>query len=227
MSTQVYDPTYHYLNTIYISQIVFDETEFVTLFGYLVDEKKKEFVGWDFLANFSQLNDMLLSTINESDTIIEILAEKLSQKYDSPTIIDVVNLFTKPIEINSFVFKVYKPHEEDENGEWKPTKDSCLFIDELIKKETFEEMNPFITFSKVENGKLSENKLIQAINNNETKRNDNAFKGYITILKQAQKQYVLLIKKGFSEKDARKRTGLEDELLFKMALSCPGIKKKK
>lgn len=220
MSNNTYTPQYFYLDEMYIGDIVFDESENISIFGYLLDQRTNELTRWDFFTDFSFLTDILLFADAEGDAIIKIISEKLSQELEIPTVIEVDDLFGKPLYIDSFIFKVYKPHEKDENGTWKPMEDKCLYIDKMENKETFLSKQPEKYIAKIKGGEIIGDLLGEAINNLNLTEDDtyqDQLASYLIILDNAFKYYSILLKKNFSEKDARKNAGLKNELLYRIA----------
>lgn len=217
MNDNSYDPKYYYLDEIYISAIVFDQTENLSIFGYLHDEKNGDLKRWDFFCGFSFLTDILLFAGEEGDTLIKIISEKVSQELEIPTVIDVENLFEKPLLVNTIVLTVYQPHEKDEHGIWQPSNDNTLYIDSIESKEIFlkKSSDPYI--SKVIGGEIMQDLLDEALNSMKEDPDEQHLADYLVVLNNAFRYYLLLIAKDFTEKESRKRAGLADELLFRIA----------
>ena len=216
MEINTYDPKYYYLQEIFISEIIFDESESVTIFGYLPDQKNDELVRWDFLCSFSLLTDILLFANEQGDYLIKTISEKLSTKLEIPTVIEVESVYGKPLIIDSLIFQVYKPYEK-ENGVWQPVDDTCVVIDSIESKEKFlfEKSEKYI--SKLIDGEITTDLLDEALGNLKQNPNEEQLSDYLIILDNAFKYYLQLFKKDFTEKESRKRSGLNDELLYRIA----------
>ena len=221
MSDNKYNPEYYYLDSIYISNIVFDETENLTIFGCLYDEEIGILKEWDFFCAFNFLTDILLFADYEGDVLIKLLSEKLSEDFDIPSIIDVEELFGKPLLVENLILKVYIPQEEDEYGDLVPMKGNYLYIESVESKEKFLIEQPEKYIAKLKDGKLIGDPLDEAFHDKFGSSELDPKKlldEYLLVLDNAFKYYSLLKRKDFKEKDARKRAGLSDELLFRIAL---------
>ena len=136
----MYEPEYFYLYEIRIGQIVFDESDSVTIFGSIPDELNySKSIRWDFLCNFSFLIDILLFADIEKngELIINILSEKLSNNFEIPSIIDLENIFNQEIIFSNLVYKVYYPKEKNQHGEWITSNENFYIIDSVEPKELF------------------------------------------------------------------------------------------
>jgi len=215
--SNTYDPQYFYLDQIYISKIVFDESENISLFCYLFDEGQNKLVRWDLFSDFTFLTDILLFSGEDGEVIIKIISEKLSEELEIPTVIDVENLFLKPLYVDSFIFKVYKPCEKDENGIWHPMNDNSLYMDSMEVKEEFLTRQPETYIAKLKDGKVIYDLLEEALDNLSIDPYQKQLNEYLNVLENAFKYYTILLSKDFSEKQARRRSGLSDELLYRIA----------
>ncbi len=173
---------------------MFDETENLTLFSTCLDDSSDKIVDCDYICDFSQLTDLLLYAGNEGDEVIKVLSSKLSSQYDIPTIIMMEDVINSSLRITDVVLKIYKPHNKNENGEWVPTSESLYFIDSIAAKEVFERSPEGREYFIRE-----------------------ALSKHLSLLNVAYMYYTHLIKLGFNEKQARKKSGLKDELLFRIA----------
>lgn len=222
------EPVYYFLHQIRIRKIVFDDSTDVTIFGSVPDDDDDEnSIAFDFLCKFEILTDILLSANNkdESDLIIKIISEKLSVKLEIPTIIDIENIFGRELFFCNLVFKVSTPYEKDENGKLYPVRDNCYYIESVEDKaEFFKREGEYFNF-KEHRKEIPKDLLQQALdsleiidNSNESKTDEEQFSEYLNVLDNAFKYYLQLLEKKFPEKEARERTGLNDELLFRIAL---------
>jgi hypothetical protein len=189
-----YDPQYYYIDEIIIGGIVFDETENVTILGYYLNTDEDQLIKCDYLCNFSQLIDLLLLGGDVAEEIIVKLSDKLTSEYEIPAIIDIEENIGRLIHLRDIILKIYKPHEKNDKGEWQPVNDPVYYVDSIESKETFEQ-NP--------EGKAYLNKQ--------------ELSKYLSILNMAFNYYQQLLQAKFNDKQARKRAGLKDELLFRIA----------
>lgn len=215
--SNAYDPQYFYLNEIYISEIVFDQSENISLFCYLLDEGQNKLVRWDIFSDFTFLTDILLFSGEDGEVIIKIISEKLSEEFEIPTVIDIENLFSKPLYVDSFIFKVYKPQEKDANGNWHPINDNNLYMDSMEIKEEFLTRQPDAYIAKIKDGEIIYDLLEEALSNLSIDPYQKQLNEYLNVLDNSFKYYTILLNKEFTEKEARRRSGLSDELLYRIA----------
>ncbi|HQE13228.1 MAG TPA: hypothetical protein PLQ78_10790 [Flavipsychrobacter sp.] len=194
-----YEPKYHLIEEIYLKEIIFekrqDSTD-VTIFGYYEKPFEERLKRVDYCCEFSMLTDLLLFAKEEGEPIISAITDKLTDNdTEIPTIIDVENILGRLLKIENIVLTIYRPMQEDENGEWKEdVSEEFYFIDSVVPKEKFEQ-------PKASNDSLR-----------------NALAEHFILLENAYKYYLQLLSFEFSEKVSRKKAGLEDELLFRMAI---------
>ena len=198
MSKQ-YEPKYRYIDEIYLKEIIFEKHQTnsdVTIWGYYTNPFDKHLKHADYCCEFSLLTDLLLFANEDGEPIINAIADKLNDDdMEIPTIIDVENTLGRLLKIENIVLTIYRPMGEDENGEWtEDTSEEFYFIDKVEPKEKFK----------------------QAKESNENLRN--ALADHFILLENAFKYYLQLLSLDFTEKLARQKTGLEDELLFRIAL---------
>jgi hypothetical protein len=196
----LYEPKYEHIDEIYLKEIVFekdkDSTD-VTIFGYYENPFEEELKRVDYCCPFSILTDLLLFADEKGDPIIGAIADKLNDDdCEYPSVIDVENLFGHPLKIDGIILTIYRPMEKNEDGEWEEINDDDLLyiIDSIESKQVFE--------SKKDNTNNFQNKLAE----------------HFIILQNAYKYYLQLLSMGISEKNSRKKAGLKDELLFRMAI---------
>lgn len=217
-----YDPKHFFLYEIRVQQIIFDESADVTIFGSIPNENDYEkSISWEFLCSFALLTDILLfaDDKDKGDSLIKIISEKLSAELEIPTVIDVENIFGKELIFSNLVYEVYKPHEKDENGEWQPTKDNCYFIETIEDKDEFFKHEGDNYKFKEHTEKIYDDLLEEALKILEdAKTDEEQLSEYLVVLDNAFRYYLQLLSKQFLEKEARKRAGLGDELLFRIAV---------
>lgn len=195
-----YKPEYHYIDEIYLKEIVFvndTNSNDVTIFGYYDNPFEEELQPVDYWCDFSTLTDILLAANEEGEPIINAITDLLnSHSEEEPNRIDVENLFGKPLKVENIVLTIYKPMEQDENGEWKledPNEEFYL-IDNVEPKDVFE------------NRRNSKDDVSEQLSE------------YFILLNNAYKYYLQLLDLDLSKKKARKKAGLKDELLFRIAV---------
>lgn len=194
-----YKPNYSLINKIYISEIIFERSASspdVTIFAYLKDPKDGDHKIITFSCTFSILNNILIFTKEKSNNITFAIADKLSIRGDvEPTVIDVENIMGEPFDIDNIVFTIYQPMQKNQKDEWVEIPDESLFIiDKVESKESFY------------SGETSEDNL------------SNQMAEYFIMLDNSYNYYLKLIDHEISEKKARKKSGLKNELLFRLAI---------
>jgi hypothetical protein len=194
-----YKPDYRKIHEIYLNQIIFEKklnSTAVTIFGYYEDSDIKDLVRVDYWCEFSVLTDLLLSAKEDGEPIINAITEKLNDNdQEYPTVIDVENMFGKPLKIDGSILTIYRPKEKNENGEWEEDDDDVIYIIESIE----------VKESSGKEEKSKEN-LREQLNEN------------FTLLESMYKYYSQLLKLGDTEKSAREKAGLNDDLLFKITV---------
>lgn len=196
----LYEPKYEHIDEIYLKEIVFEkdkDSNDVTIFGYYENPFEEELKRVDYCCPFSILTDLLLFAGEDGDPIIGAIADKLNDDdCEYPSVIDVENLFGNPLKIEDIILTIYRPMEQDENGEWIEIQDDDLLyiIDSIESKQIFE--------NQKDNSSELKNKLAE----------------HFIILQNSYKYYLQLLSIGLSEKNSRKKAGLKDELLFRMAI---------
>ena len=217
MDPNTYEPKYLYLNEIYIAELVFDNGDGLSLFGYLKDWHSSKLVRWDFFSDFSQLTDILLNCGEAGEKLIEVLSKSLLEIVEIPTVIDVEQQLNTLLKVDQFIFKVYLPNEKNNTGEWHPINDKCLFIDAIAPKEKFILENPSIYISFCKRGAIMGDHLDEAIANIIVDPIQEELDELLMTLNKAYNLYEKLLYQKFSEKKARKMAGLNDDFLFKIA----------
>lgn len=200
--TDKYKPNFHKIDEIYLKEIVFEksiEHSEVTIFGYYLHTETEELIRIDYLCDFSALTDLLIFAKEEGEPIIEAISEKLNSDVDEyPIIIDVENIFGKPLKIDGILLTIYLPFEENQNGEWIESTDKTFYIIDSIERWDLldEALSRISTTEDTTELKLSE---------------------LYILLNNAYLFYEQLLSFGISPKAARKQSGLKDELLFRIA----------
>ena len=195
---QKYQPNYEKAYEIYLKEIIFEKNSQesdVTIFGYFNDFLEDNLVQIDYCCDFSILTDLLIFAKEDGEPVISAITEKLNEEIEEiPVIIDVENIFGRPLKIEGIVMTIYIPFEEDENGEWHESEDRTAYIiDSIEPKEEYEKK--------------------------QTKNNgaEDDLAELFILVDNAYLYYKQLLKIGISKKIARKQSGLKNELLFRIA----------
>lgn len=125
-------PQYLYLNQIIIDQIVFDQTEYATIFGYIFNTYTGKLINWDFVLHFNILTDILLFAKEEGEIVIKDVSDKIQKGIDPPTITDVCELTGQPLAVNNLCLKVYKPEEQNKSSDNFYMIESIIPIQKLL-----------------------------------------------------------------------------------------------
>jgi hypothetical protein len=196
-----YEPNYKQIDEIYIREIIFEKDKNstdVTIFGYYENPFEVELQEVDYVCDFSILTDLLIFANENGEYIIKAITEKLDDDdTEIPSRIDVENIFGKPLKIDNIILTIYKPFEQDDLGNWKEVnegRDEFYIIDRVELKENLEEKGFEISNCQDD------------------------FADHMILLNNAYKYYIQLLEFKISKKEARKRSGLKDELLFRIAL---------
>lgn len=200
------EPNYFYTDNFEISEIIFDEESAdVTLNGRFYIDSGGEATKCVFSCDFRILGDILMRSGENTSQIIDLITEKLNKDFiESPTIIDLNTIFDDDLWITDVTLKLYKLQDGDVNEEWDATLDNVYVIDSIVSKEEKEKTKANIE-TKLENAQLLWNDYLQLLDN-------------------AMEYYIQLRQRGFEEEDAKQRTGLKDELLFRLGMVNNTIK---
>lgn len=179
------------LKEIAISKIIFDHSEWVSLWGEMIDQGKKSRM--DFLLNFDTLNKLLRLSGKTGDKIQMLLVDKIEKGIEEPSIIDLEELFNGPVTIDQCDLEVSPTWIKDETGEWKEDH-TCLSIDHV---------SPLLEKKK---------QVLSA----EALYKQNFFE-CVEVLKRSYELYLGYQEIDMDEETALQMAGLEDDLKFKMA----------
>ena len=204
---KAYEPIYHYIDEIYVQQVAFEKNtncDNVSIFGYYDNNTEHNLKRVDYFCNFSLLTDLLIAAKEDGELVINAITEKLNEHNEEcPVIIDIENMFGIQLKIGGIILKIYKPMKEDENGEFKEEEDNSYIIDTIESKDSFEK--------RKRNAENLKAKMVD----------------YFNVLENSYLQYLRLLQLRESKKKARRMSGLENELLFKMATAHYQINKEK
>lgn len=195
--SKAYQPNYQSIEEIYIKAIVFEkepQCTSVSIFGYLDHPEKESLLPVDYLCDFSTLTDLLLAAKDAGEPIINAVLDKLNNDSEEyPVLIDVEAIVEGPLKIQDIQLKIYKPWAKDADGAWNEENDECFIIETFELKTTFE-IQPLVK------------------EQNTTRMSD-----CLVLLEMSYCYYLQLLKFDISLKKARKRAGLKNKILFRMA----------
>ena len=192
----VYEPDYKQQNGLTIHEIIFcthPACNDVTLFGSAPRCGNGTAADRDFGCEFSMLTDLLLQAGAEGMAVIDAIAGMLCEPAASPhepVGLTLTELLGHALHLPHIQLKIYKPKEQAEDDSWVPISDEYYLID------SFKELSP------------AELHHLQSADN---------FSEVLQLLHGAYVQYRSLRAHAFSKKEARSRTGLKDDLLFRLA----------
>lgn len=202
-----YEPNYRFIDEIYLSEIIFEKDKNstdVTIFAYYENTVEKDLKRVDYWCEFSTLTTLLLAGKEKCEPVISAITDVLnSDTKEISVVIDVENMHGKPLKIDGIEIKIYRPMEQDENGDWieDPIDEEFYIIDEIKPKS--------LTVSR------------------KTKDPKEELSEYLVILNNAYKYYLQLLSVEFPETLAREKSGLTDELLFRIAGTYHKIMRKR
>lgn len=179
------------LEEIAISQIIFDHSEWVSLWGYMT--RRGDQNRMDFILNFDTLNRLLRFSGKTGDKIQMLLVEKIEKGLEEPSVIDLEEVFGKPQVLNQCRIEVSLTGIENKEGRWVEDP-NCLSIDEVLP--LLEKKGPGLSQQSI------------------SKQN---FTQCLEILTCSYELYLGYQEIGMDEEMALKKAELEDDLKFKMA----------
>lgn len=176
------------------------------------------------MCEFDILGDLLLRAGEAADGVTEALANGLTADYiASPTVIDITALAGAPLEISDVQLKVYRPHEQNESGEWIESEDAdCYCIASVQDWQTGVPEFREEILNAAPPRRIDHNPIPPAENIACEKYRD-AFEAHLALLHDAYQLYQRLREQEFSKKAARRQAGLTDDMLFRLALLQYGM----
>lgn len=187
------------VDAIAISQIVFDRSDWVTIWGYLIKDGTR--LKMDFLLTFDMLNKLLRLSGDTGDKVQMLIVEKLERDLEEPTVLDLEELFGKAPYFDGCRIEVSNTGIQDEKGRWT-TDSHCLSIDDVSPK--WEVRVPALT-----SGYLCKQNLSKCTE----------------LLCGLYELYMGYKELGFDEESSIENAGLGDDLKFKMAYYAWEMKK--
>src|ERR1700744_2530224 len=120
---------YIYLNQVFIRQIILDEKEYATIFGYIFDNKTGDIKVWDYVTPINILTDLLLLAGYKGEILIKEISERISDRITPPEIFDVQIILGHTLKINDISVQAYEPKIQDNFGNWILTDNCCYIIE--------------------------------------------------------------------------------------------------
>jgi hypothetical protein len=179
------------LDEIIIGQIIFDTSEWVSLWGFAVRQGRK--TRMDFVLTFDNLNKLLRLSGEVGDRVQMLVVERLEKGTEEPSVVDLEAAFGAPVRFAGCRIDVSETGIKDEQGQWREDP-SCLSIDQVHPR--LETVSPALTKPSVCKQNLST---------------------CIDVLAVSYELYLGYQELGFDEETALKKAELEDDLKFRMA----------
>jgi hypothetical protein len=111
---------------ISISQIILDDSNYLTFWGYMQRED-----GWhrcDFITNYDVLNEMLRHTGHQHDMVQMSIVQHLEDMRQIPEIIDLEASRGEAVVFDNMLFQLSRPRHQ-QHGNWiEYTEGECYYI---------------------------------------------------------------------------------------------------
>lgn len=179
------------LEEIAIGHIIFDHSEWVTLWGFMMQDGRKSRM--DFLLTFDKLNKLLRLSGAAGDKIQMLLVDRMEQGTEDPSCLDMAEHFGGPVHLDGCRLQVSPTGIQDAEGCWHADP-SCLSIDEVTP--LVETATPVLSVRAA------------------TQRNMDQC---AEVLIKLYELYLGYLEIGFDEESALEKAELKDDLKFKMA----------
>lgn len=193
------DSEYLFIDGFRISEIIFDDKDSdVTMVGSFVPEGTDTLKESTFISDFSNLTNLLTRIGPAADPIISRITDLLSADFvDSPTIVEIEPLIGDELVVDKWILQVDLPKFEDEDGNWvEDPNENCYYVVDIISKEEF------LKQQSIEIELVAYQTMLSMCYDD---------------LEKLYNDYLLLVKEGMDEADARIKTNLENDLLFQIA----------
>ncbi len=115
------------LDHIGIDHILFDHSEWVTLWGFVLKKGRK--INKDYLISFEQFNELLRLSGEEGEQIQMLMVEKMESGIEEPSIIHLKEMIGHSAFFNRCSLKITPTWTDPKDGERKQT--NCLFIENV------------------------------------------------------------------------------------------------
>ncbi len=173
---------------IALRQIVIDQTEWVTLWGYQLGEPTP--LKTDYVLEFETLNKLLSLHGDLGDEIQMLLVERLEGGLESAQVVDIEQTFGMPALLDRCWLRGYHPQQEVSPGHWE--ENSRITLIEGLTPE----VRPF-----------PDKKSLYRQN----------YYKCVRLLIKSYRLYLGYLELDFDEATAMEMAGLRDEVKFKMA----------
>jgi len=189
-----YTPELFTISNIIIEEIVFDSEVPPSIFAKIPGEKKGKKKDVTIGLQFSELNQILLSCGEKGARISDVITQKLNTEIiEEPAVIDIAEVLGESMLADNCFLEVFHTKHLDDEGEWEDDEDNLLMVNKVFTRKEFEQ---------------------EVIDKNLKNQLYECFQ----LIESAYTYYLRLINTGTSEKEALKKAGLQDKLLFKMAI---------
>lgn len=179
------------LQKIAIGQLIFDHTEWVSLWGFMIHDGQESRM--DFILTFDLLNKLLRLSGPIGDQVQMLLVDRIERGVEEPTFIDLTELYGSPLVFDRCTIKVSQTGLQDQEGHWR-TDPNCLSVDEIFP--VLQKKIPVLSKEAASERNLN--------------RCTEMLEGLYAL-------YLGYLELGFDEESALCKAELEDNLKFKMA----------
>jgi len=185
------------LHAISIGQIIFDASEWVSIWGFMVHGGSSSRM--DFILTFDQLNKLLRLSGEPGDKVQMLLVTELERYRASlndgqqPVLVDLTEHFDGPVLFDTCRIEVSPTGIQDAGGQWR-TDPNCLSIDEI--SPLIERAVPMLSVAAASRRNMEQCR---------------------EVLIKLYELYLGYLEIGFDDDSALEKAELKDDLKFKMA----------
>jgi hypothetical protein len=177
----------HY-QAISIGQIILDDSNYLTFWGYLQRED-----GWhrcDFVADYDVLNDMLRYAGHKNDAVQMAIVQQLEDMRQIPEVIDLEAKLGEAVIFEKMSFRLSRPRYK-RHGNWvEYSEGECYYIEKVMPQPVKE---------------AGEGKYEQQIDQ------------CMLLLGKCYELYQGYLELDFEEGEARRKADLEDDMKYTLA----------
>jgi hypothetical protein len=182
------EPRFMEIQGVAVRQIVMDQTEWVTLWGYRLGESEPQRT--DYVMEFEILNKLLRLHADLGDEIQMIIVERLEEGVQGPQVLDIEAMFGMPAVLDRCRLKCFHPRRQVSQGKWEEDP-RCIYIDDVVAAAP---KSP----------------------NKQSLYRQNFYK-CVQLLVKSYRLYLGYMELDFDEASAMEKAGLQDDVKFKMA----------
>jgi hypothetical protein len=180
---------------ISISQIILDDSNFLTFWGYI--KKNGHWHRCDFVTNYDVLNDLLRFSGHRNDTIQMSVVQHLEDMRRIPEIIDLEATRGEAVVFENMHFQLTRPRLQ-QRGNWvEYTDGECYYISKVSPKP-----------APVKEKKAKEKDVA---------RTGQQIDQCMLMLGKSYELYLGYLELDFDEAAAREEANLQDDLKYTMA----------